>query len=78
VNLHLLLGINNFENLFDLSLMSLYLFALRIDLVARFSKLLPKVISLKLAVEGLELMTKAFKLALKLNVGHFSADLSKY
>lgn len=58
--------------------MSLYLFALRIDLVVRFSKLLLKAISLKLAVEGLELTAKAFKLALKLNVGLFSADLSKY
>jgi hypothetical protein len=32
---------------------------------------------LKLVVKGFELMPKGFKLGVKLNVGHFSADLSE-
>jgi hypothetical protein len=57
--------------------MILYLLALYFDLIECFFKCLPQAMSLKLVVEGLELMTEAFKLALKLNVGNLSADLSK-
>jgi hypothetical protein len=50
--------------------MSLYLFGLSI-------KRLLQAISLKFVVEGLELMAKGFKLGVKLNVRHFSANLSE-
>jgi hypothetical protein len=50
--------------------MSLYLFGLSI-------KPLPQAMSLKLVVEGLELMAKGFKLGVKLNIRDFPADLSE-
>jgi hypothetical protein len=64
-------------DLFYLSFMSLYLCALSINLFERFIKCLPQSMSLKLVVEGLELMTKGFKLSKKLNIGNFRADLSE-
>jgi hypothetical protein len=53
-----------------LSLKSLYLSGLSI-------KPLPQALSLKLVVEGLELMTKGFKLGVKLDVRDFPADLGE-
>ena len=69
--------LNHLEYRFDLSLMSLYLFALSFYLIDRFVKCRPQAMSLKLVVEGLELMAKAFKRALKLYASHFPADLSE-
>jgi hypothetical protein len=57
--------------------MKLYLFAISIHFAEGLSKRLLQTMSLKLVFEGLELMTKGFKLGVKLNVGHFSADLSE-
>ena len=68
---------NLFTLTVDLSLISLYLFALSINIFERFIKRLPQSMSLKLVVEGLKLMTKGFKLSKKLNVGNFCADLSE-
>jgi hypothetical protein len=65
------------EYRFDLSLKSLYLFALSFYLIDRFVKCRPQAMSLKLVVEGLELMAEAFKRALKLYTSHFLADLSE-
>ena len=74
--MHLIL-LNHLEYRFDLSLMSLYLFALSFNLIECFVKCRPQAMSLELVIERLEFMAEAFKLALKLYASHFPADLSE-